>query len=102
MYSYRITPLARLDMASAKQYIAVELSAPESANELMQALKTAFENACAFPESIPPVTDPKLQVKEYRKIIVKNYIAFVLLDHENESVDIMRVLYYARNFRKLL
>ena len=69
---------------------------------LMLAFQKAFEGACRFPQSIPPVTDPKLYGKGYRKIIVKNYIAFVLLDHEKESVDIMRVVYYSRDYRKML
>ena len=102
MYSYHITPLARQDLAEIKQYIREELFAPQSANDLMLAFKKAFEGACRFPQSIPHVTDPKLHGKGYREIIVKNYIAFVLLDHENESVDIMRVLYYSRDYQRML
>ena len=102
MYSYRITPLARQDLAEIKQFISEELYAPQSAKDLMPAFKKAFEGACRFPQSIPPVTDPKLCGKGYRKIIIKNYIAFVLLDHEKESVDIMRVVYYSRNYQKML
>lgn len=102
MYSYRITPLARKDMLEIRRYIRDELFAPDSAISLMKALEQAFQDACRFPQSLQPVTDPRLHAQGYRKIIVKNYIAFVLIDEESEYVDIMRVLYYARNYAKLL
>ncbi len=102
MYTYRITPLARQDMKEINAYIRYKLSAPDSAAMLMKAFQAAFEHACRFPESIPPVTEPILQKKGYRKIIVKRYIAFVLLDPVRESVDIMRVCYYARKYEDLL
>ena len=102
MYTYHLTPLARQDLCDIRAYIRDTLYAPESAKALIQAFQAAFEKACRFPEAIPPVTDSSLRQRGYRKIIVKRYIAFVLIDHTRESVDIMRVLYYARKYEDLL
>ncbi len=102
MYTYHLTPLARQDLKDIHAYISDTLFAPESAKSLIQSFQTAFEKACQFPESVPMVTEPLLHQRGYRKIIVKHYIAFVLIDHDRESVDVMRVLYYARNFINVL
>ena len=102
MYTYRLTASARNDLKEIKAYIQDKLMAPESAKRLMQAFEQAFSNACLHPKRLPPVTDSRLFTQGYRKIIVKNYVAFVLIDDANQFVDIMRVLYYARNYEKLL
>ena len=100
MYVYRITPSAYQDMSEIKRYIREELCAPDSAEALTQAFIKAFEDACRFPFSLPPVQDARLRAAGYRKIIVKNYIAFALICQER--VDIMRVLYYGRDYKRLL
>ncbi len=102
MYTYRLTPSAKNDLLDIRRYIGQELQAPDSAERHMAAFEQAFREACRYPLSLPLVNDPALQAKGYRKIIVKNYVAFVLIDQEHEFVDIMRVLYYARNYQKLL
>ncbi len=102
MFTYRITPLAKSDMMEIRQYIREKLSAPESATKLMEDLQQAFCDACRFPKSIQPVNDPLLRAKGYRKIIVRNFIAYILIDDDHEFVDVMRVLYYARDYTKLL
>lgn len=100
MYVYRITPSAYRDLSEIKRYIREELSSPERADLLIQAFMKAFENACMYPFSLPPVQEPRLQARGYRKIIVKNYIAFVQV--RGETVEIMRVLYYGRDYQRLL
>lgn len=102
MYTYRIAPSAKQDLLDIREYIRNTLMAPDSAENLMRAFEQAFSDACRFPLSLPPVSDPHLQAKGYRKIIVKNYIALVLIDCESDCVDIMRIVFYARNYQRLL
>jgi len=35
-------------------------------------------------------------------LIVRNYIALILPDQQAECLDVMRVFYYAQNYRELL
>ena len=102
MYTYRITPSAFRDLQEIGDYIAGQLFAPESAAGLLRAIQEAIEAACAYPLSLPRVNDALLKVKGYRKIIVRNYIVFVIADEENRRLDVMRVMYYARNYLKEL
>ena len=41
-------------------------------------------------------------MKGYRKILVNNYIVFVLPDQKSEVLNVMRVLYHARDSFKEL
>ena len=102
MYTYRLTPPARKDLEEINRDIRDKLMDSASAKGLMEAFAKAFAGACRFPFRLPPVMDPRLKAQGYRKIIVKNYIAFVLIDEEQEFVDVMRVLYHARNYQELL
>ena len=102
MYTYRITPSAFRDLQEIGDYISEQLHAPESAAGLLQAIQEAIEAACRYPLSLPKVNDRLLMAKGYRKMIVRNYIVFVLVDQENERLDVMRVMYYARNYLKEL
>ena len=98
MYTYRMTPSALRDLQEIADYIALQLYAPESAAELLAEVEHAIEAACEYPLSVPPVGDALLRIKGYRKIIVRNYIVFVIADQENEQLNVMRVMYHARNY----
>lgn len=102
MYRYVLSDAAKRDLRQIAEYIAIELSAPDSAEELIIKLQEAFRHACLFPDSIPPVNDELFRARGYRKIIVNNYVAFVLIDHGKETVNIVRVLYYRQDYQKIL
>ena len=98
MYTYRLMPSAVQDLQEIGDYIATQLNAPGSAAALLNDMQEAIEKACAFPMSLPAIQDELLQAKGYRKIIVKNYIVFVFPDPEAEILNVMRVMYHARNY----
>lgn len=102
MYAYRLMPSAIRDLQEVGDYIAKELYAPESAEALLNEIETAISAACEFPLSLPSINDALLRVKGYRKIIVKNYIVFVIPDQERKILNVMRVMYYARDYLKEL
>ena len=98
MYTYRLTESALRDLREISDYISQQLFAPESAKELLDAFEQALQSACHFPFSLPVVGDPLLKLKGYRKIIVRNYIIFVIPDKGSQVLNVMRVLYYAQDY----
>ena len=102
MFRYHLMPSAVQDLQDIGDYIANTLHAPESAIDLLNEIESAIQNACAYPHSLPMIRDELLRKKGYRKIIVKNYLIFALLDQENETLNVMRVMYYARDYFKEL
>ena len=102
MYTYKLMPSAIEDLQEIADYIAEQLSAPESAIQLLEKVEGAIRSACAFPLSLAPVNDELRRMKGYRKILVNNYIVFVLPDQKSEVLNVMRVLYHARDYFKEL
>ena len=99
-YTYRVTPAAARDIAEIADYIAVELCARESAVKIIDAMEAAIQRACRFPHAAAFVNDPPLRRKGYRKLIVENYIILYLCDDADRIVNVMRVVYYARDYMK--
>ena len=102
MYRYVLSDAAKRDMRQTAEYIAIDLCNPDSAENLILKMQEAFRHACNFPKSIPPVNDDLFHARGYRKIIVNNYIAFVLIDDEKEIINVVRILYYAQDYQKIL
>lgn len=102
MYTYRLTPSAVQDLQEIADYISNHLYAPESAIQLLEDIEDAIAAACAYPLSLPAINDDLLRRKGYRKIVVKNYIVFVMPEQQREVLNVMRVMYYARDYLKEL
>ena len=101
-YLYRVMPSARADMLAISEYIAQELHAPQSARKLMIDIRAAIEKACLYPEAAQLARDPMLKVRGYRMLIVRNYLVFYLVDEEEGILNIQRVVYYSRDYKRLL
>jgi toxin ParE1/3/4 len=101
-YKLKFTPIAKDDLDVIYQYISGYLVAPKAADDLIDDIETSIMRLEDFPYSGSPVSDDILSSRGYRKLIVKNYIAFHLIDEAEKQVVIMRVLYGAQQYENLL
>jgi addiction module RelE/StbE family toxin len=100
-YSIVITNTAEADLDDIYSYIADTLHATQSADELMAKIQERIMQLKIFPLSCPLVPQI-LPHKEYRKLVVSNYLAFYRVDESIETVYVARVLYGSRNYLTLL
>ena len=102
MYQLEFLPVARQDMTDIVRYISHELFNTIAAERLADEMIDAAERLTDFPyinaihQSIKPLK------REYRKLIVKNYIMFYWIDENKKHVTIARVIYARRDYEKLL
>ena len=102
MYHLEFLPIAKQDMTEIAGYISHELCNPAAAEKLADEMIEAVERLIDFPyinaihQAIKPLT------KEYRKLIVKNYIVFYWIDEKEKRITIARVIYARRNYEKFL
>jgi toxin ParE1/3/4 len=101
-YRVKFTSKANDDLDGIYQYIAGHLLAHQAAADLMDEIETSIMRLKDFPYSGSPVTDDFLKSRNYRKLIVSNYIVFHLIDEVEKQVVIMRVLYGAQQYENLL
>ncbi|GHV62791.1 translation repressor RelE [Spirochaetia bacterium] len=101
-YGLRIMPMAEEDLDGIFDYIANTLEAPVAAHRLMAKVEKAIQGLKDTPRIGSKCRDETLNKKGYRKLIVGNYIAFYLVNDEERTVIVMRVIYGRRNYPALL
>ncbi len=102
MYQLDYLPLARQDMIDIIRYISHELCNVTAAERLADEMIEAAENLKNFPYSNTVHPTIKPLKREYRKLIVQNYIMFYWVDEKEKLITIARVIYARRDYGKLL
>jgi toxin ParE1/3/4 len=93
---------ARIDLQSIYEYIAYELMVPETAggqiNRIMKAIRT-LDN---MPEKFKVYEEEPWKSKNLRCFSVDKYIVFYLPKKENQTVNIVRIIYSGRDLKRQL
>ena len=93
---------AENDLLGIVRYISAQLSAPVTALKMMKTMEDALAGLVHFPHKCPVVADERLARTGYRKLMIKNYIAFFTIDEKTETVNIERILYARRSWRNII
>jgi len=101
-YKVRFTPVAEEDLDQIYEYIVNKLFAETAANNLMEKMETGIMRLKQFPFSYSYVLDEALKIRGYSRFIVDNYIVFYLVNETEKQVVIMRIIYGARDYEKLM
>ena len=102
LYKLEYLPAARKDLIDIAQYISKKLQNPEAANRLATRMIEEAEKSLEFPYANPAYLPIRPLRREYRKILVQNYLMFYWINEESKTVTIARVVYAKRNHEKLL
>ena len=102
MYKVLITELAQRDLDAIVEYIAVQLSNPIAASDLLDEVDKCYSYLRSNPFIYAKSTDARLEKEGYRKALINNYILFFkVLENKNEVI-VYRIIYGARDYQKLL
>ncbi len=101
-YKVRATELAENDLRDISRYISVELLVPVTADRIVESIQQAVLGLSHMPHRHPLVDDERLAELGYRKLHIKNYIAFFIIDEEAKTVYVERILYARRDWLHIL
>ena len=101
MYKLEYLPVAQRDMVEIVRYISGELQNPTAAARLAMELVNAAESVLTFPYALPSYQPIRSLKREYRKILVQNFLMFYWVD-EKKLVTVARVVYAKRDISRLL
>jgi len=101
-YRVDVSKPAENDLRDIVRYISAQLSAPITALKMMDIIEEAITGLAVMPQKCPSVTDERLAMMGYRKLLVKNYIVFFTIDEKSKTVDVERILYARRDWRHIL
>ena len=99
-YEVKITQYAEQSMREIAAYIAVDLIAPEAAVNLMKAFQTEINKLDFMPERIHLTPEEPWHSLGMRRMVVKNYYVYFLVDEEKDRVQVTDVTYVKRNQQK--
>ena len=101
-YKVDVSESAEEDLLSIVRYIASQFSATETALQMMESIEEALSKLSDMPQAHPLVRDERLASMGYRRINVKNYVAFFTIDEVAKVVDVERILYARRDWASIL
>ncbi len=96
-YRVELTRTAQADILGIVRYIQMELREPRIAGRLYGLLKEQISSLASLPERNPVVDQPKIRELGLRRLLVKNYSVFYLVDSDRLLVRVARVMYSGRD-----
>ena len=101
-YDVFYTAKARDDLKDIYEYIAFNLQEPFTAGKIYKNIITAVHTLENFPMRNALYENEPWRSRGLRKLPVKNFIVFYTANKENNSVNVIRIMYGARNLEKHL
>ena len=99
-YNIEYSKESKEDLIRIKQYIKYNLQEPETANKLISKIRKSVKTLKDNPKIYTIIDDDVIKKLKIRKFIVDNYIVFYRI--ENDSVEIVRIMYGRKNWINLL
>ena len=101
-YKVIIAPSAINDLRDILRYIAQILASPETAVKMLDTIECAIYSLSDMPKIHALVSDDRLSALGYRKLNIKNYIVFFIVNDAFKTVEVDRVLYNRRDWQHIL
>ncbi len=96
-YEVKLTAQAIEQIEEIIQYISKILLAPEIARKWTGTLQYEIEKLDSMPSRYPLTEEEPWHTRGIRKMPVKNFLVYYLVDEENKTVWITAVIYGRRN-----
>jgi plasmid stabilization system protein ParE len=101
-YRVDVSEPAENDLMDIVNYISADLEAPITAMKMMETIEEALSKLRTMPHGRPKVREERLAAMGYRIEIIKNYIAFFTINEKEKVVDVERILYGRRDWKRIL
>ncbi len=100
LYTVYYSDTAYKDLYAIYYYIMDELKAPLAAKNQIRRIRDAVQRLESFPQKHELIPWASGNLQGLRKLPVDNYLIFYLVQEENSSVQIVRIIYGGRNLKK--
>ena len=96
-YKVKLNPRAFREIDDIFAYIALKKLSPENAKGQTDRIWAALKKLDTFPQSHQERTEGRYAGKEYRQLLIDNYIAIFRIDEESKTVHVVTVQYQGRD-----
>lgn len=91
------TLTARQDLQGIYAYIRYTLLEPVTARRISETLQREIRSLALFPESNPRYREEPWYSQGLHYLAVKKYLVFYTVDHDKDTVSVVRILYGGRD-----
>lgn len=99
-YKVIITPTAYKEIDRIYDYIMEDLYAERAANKLMQKIEQEVKRLKSAQRIHSKISKYDELKRQYRRIVIQNYVILYTIDEENKIVYISHMYYGGRNYLK--
>ncbi|MBF8435532.1 type II toxin-antitoxin system RelE/ParE family toxin [Halanaerobiaceae bacterium Z-7014] len=99
-YNIRYLPLAQKDLNEIVSYL--QTDSPDYAEKLIDQFDNEISQLILFPYKGKVPEDESLKKKNYRMLIIDNYIIFYVVFETNNLIEIRRIIHGKRKYKFLL
>ncbi len=96
-YEVKLTPQAIEQIGETVEYISKVLLAPETARKWADTLQSEISKLDSMPLRYPLTEEEPWHTKGIRKMAVKNFLVYYLVDEEKKAVWVTAVIYGRRD-----
>ena len=101
-YKLLVSEDAHNDIRDIMGYMVRELKSSQAAEGFLFDVEESYRRVLDNPLVYSLCTDIRLERLGYRKIVIKNYLILYRVDEDKQIVYIVRIVYGARDYQKLL
>jgi len=99
-YKIKILQIAQDDLKTIVAHI--RINDPDSAIRMYEKTKESIGKLADFPLMGPVPLDTKIAGQGYRMIVVDPYLVFYIIDMEDHTVEVHRVLHGKQDFPRMM
>ena len=96
-YKVKITPFAVSQLSETVKYISDVLLVPETAAKWLDVLQSSIKSLSSMPNRFPLTEEQPWREKGIRKLNVKGFLVYYLVDEERKTVTVTAVVYGRRD-----
>lgn len=96
-YNVKLNPRAFRDLDDIFAYIALEKLSLENAKGQTDRIRKKLKTLESFPQAHQERMEGRYAGKNYRQLIIDNYIAIYRIDEETKTIHIVTIQYQGRN-----
>lgn len=101
-YKIKLTKQATEHLQIIRNYISIELKAPDAAKNMLKILKKKIFSLETMPQRIKCVNEKPWHDLGFRKVKVKNYYIYFWIDENKRTIQINAIIYIKRDKNNLL
>lgn len=96
-YKVKITPFAFSQLAETTAYISDVLLVPETALKWLGVLRSSIASLSSMPNRFPLTEEQPWRARGIRKLTVKGFFVYYLVDEAQKTVNVTAVVYGRRD-----